>query len=194
MHSLFQFFLRLGAAGPFLLGVADSSFLVLPFGNDLLLLILVARRHSLAWEYVPVAAAGSVIGIALLDFVCRRGGEAGLQKVLKPKQFERLERKSSRRAGYAVAIACLAPPPFPFTAVIAASSAFQYSRARLFSIAFVSRMIRFSIVAVLAVIYGPQIRSIVQSPAFFSAMIGLIAICVVASVYSVVGWIRGRSK
>ena len=76
MHLVFNFILRIGWAGPLLLGIADSSFLVLPFGNDLLLTVLIARHHALAWGYAPIAAAGSVAGIALLDLVCRSGGEA----------------------------------------------------------------------------------------------------------------------
>ena len=60
-----RIFLRHGAAGLLALGIADSSFLILPFGNDLLLLTLIARNHSRAWEYVPIATAGSVIGIFL---------------------------------------------------------------------------------------------------------------------------------
>jgi len=35
-------------AGPLVLGIADSSFLVLPFGNDVLLTVLIARNH--AWR------------------------------------------------------------------------------------------------------------------------------------------------
>jgi membrane protein YqaA with SNARE-associated domain len=70
---------------PFLIGVRDSSFLFLPFGNDLLLVILIRRRHASAWEYVPMAAAGSVVGIFLLDLVARKGGEPGLEKMISPK-------------------------------------------------------------------------------------------------------------
>jgi hypothetical protein len=42
-----RIFIRHGAAGLLALGIADSSFLILPFGNDLLLLTLIARSHSL---------------------------------------------------------------------------------------------------------------------------------------------------
>lgn len=43
-----RIFLRHG--GLLALGIADSSFLILPFGNDLLLLTLVAPDKSHAWE------------------------------------------------------------------------------------------------------------------------------------------------
>jgi len=195
VRNAFQIFLHLGAAGPFLLGVADSSFLFLPFGNDLLVAVLVARQHAHAWEYVPMAAAGSVLGIFLLDLLCRTGGEAGLEKLTGRKRFEELERKMQKGAGYAVAVACLAPPPFPFTPVIAAASAFQYPRRKLLSIAFVARIVRFFVVAELAIAFGRQILSVERSPAFFWTMIGFVALCVIGSVISIVGWIRhGRGK
>jgi len=47
----------------------DSSFLVLPFGNDLLLIALVSsNRDSLIWiAYVIVSAVGSVVGVFFVD-------------------------------------------------------------------------------------------------------------------------------
>jgi membrane protein YqaA with SNARE-associated domain len=156
--------LRHGAAGLLALGVADSSFLIFPFGNDLLLLTLIARKHSLAWEYVPIATAGSVTGIFLLDLVTRKGGEAGLEKMMSRKRFDYWKKKMNERAAYTVMLGCLAPPPFPFRAVIVAASALQYPRHKLLSVAFVSRFARFSIVAVLAIVFGRQVLSVVESP------------------------------
>jgi len=189
-----RIFLRHGAAGLLALGIADSSFLILPFGNDLLLLTLIAGKHSLALEYVPIATAGSVIGIFLLDLVARKGGEAGLEKMMSQKRFDYWKKRINERAAYAIILGCLAPPPFPFRAVIVAASALQYPRRKLLSLAFVSRFARFSIVAALAVIFGRQVLSMVRSSAFFWAMIGFAVVCVIGTAYSVVGWIRRRRK
>ncbi|PYS67144.1 MAG: membrane-associated protein, partial [Acidobacteria bacterium] len=47
---VFRFFRRLGALGLFIFSVLDSSFLVLPFGNDLLLIGLTsADRNGVSW-------------------------------------------------------------------------------------------------------------------------------------------------
>ena len=63
--SILRFFIRLGIFGLLLMSALDSSFLVLPFGNDLLLIALVSsNRDSLIWiAYVLVSAIGSVIGV-----------------------------------------------------------------------------------------------------------------------------------
>jgi membrane protein YqaA with SNARE-associated domain len=193
VRRLLGFFISMGPLGPLLLGIADSSFLFLPFGNDLLLVILLARDHHLIWLYVPMAAVGSVTGIFLLDLVCREGGEEGLKKMLKPKRFEYLKNKMEKRAGFAIALACIAPPPFPFTAVIAGASAFEYPRGRLLTIAFLARSARFSLVGLSAVLLGRQILYVARSRAFFRMMIGFIILCAIGSAVSLAGWIR-RSK
>ncbi len=54
---LFRFLFHIGYLGPLVMGVLDSSFLVLPFGNDLLIVGLVASGLSLArWFRHPQRA------------------------------------------------------------------------------------------------------------------------------------------
>jgi len=137
-----------------------------------------------------MAALGSTLGVLLLDFVCRKGGEEGLKKMLKPKRFDALKKQIDERAGWAVALACIAPPPFPFTAIIAAASAFEYPRTKLLLIAFAMRTVRFSVVGLAAVIYGRQILRIAHSPQVAEAMWAFVALCIVGSAISVTGWIR----
>jgi hypothetical protein len=114
--------------------------------------------------------------------------------MMSRKRFDYWKKKMNERAAYAVMLGCLAPPPFPFRAVIVAASAFQYPRRKLLSVALVSRFARFSMVAVLAIVFGRQVLSVVKSPASFWPMIGFIVLCVIGTAYSVVGWIRRRRK
>ncbi len=154
-----------------MMGVADSSFLVLPFGNDLLLVILVAREHGKAVEFVPTAALGSTFGVLLVDLICRKSGEAGLSRMMNPKRFTYLKNKLGSHAAMAIAVACMAPPPFPFTAVIAAASTFQYARPKILATVFISRLVRYTLVAWAAVHWGTQIVRISQSKDFVWGMI-----------------------
>jgi cellulose synthase/poly-beta-1,6-N-acetylglucosamine synthase-like glycosyltransferase len=86
-YSIFYFFRRLGPFGLLLLGTLDSSFLFLPFGNDLLLIALVSSSgSSLEWILdVSASAVGSVIGVLLIDLLMRKTGESGLRKVRQTK-------------------------------------------------------------------------------------------------------------
>src|SRR5437016_12750552 len=74
VQHLFAIFIRLGAFGPLLLGVFDSSFLFMPLGNDLLLVALTARDHKMLPVFAVMATAGSVLGCLLVDLVTRKGG------------------------------------------------------------------------------------------------------------------------
>jgi hypothetical protein len=75
------FLLHLGYFGPVLMGILDSSFLFLPFGNDLLVVTLMARHHQGWLWYVLAAAVGSTIGVFALALVAqklkRRSSAAG---------------------------------------------------------------------------------------------------------------------
>jgi hypothetical protein len=118
-----------------------------------------------------------------------------LTRLVKPKLLGYLKQRMERRAGLAVIVACIAPPPFPFGAVIAAASAFQYPRVRLLTLVFVSRTIRFLLVGWAAIHFGRRILRIADSTEFMWAMAGFIALCLVGSIISVVNWVRiGNSR
>ena len=190
LRHLLAWLLHLGVFGPLLLGIADSSFLFLPFGNDLLVVILTARDHGHLPLYIVTAAIGSTLGVALLDVVCRKGGEEGLKKMMKPRRLEYFKRRMSKQAGVAIGVACLAPPPFPFTLVIASASAFAYPRQRLLGLVFVARTVRFTIIGLLAIQFGRQILRIAREPLTTWIMVGFIVLCIVGSAFQVMQWVR----
>lgn len=193
-HPLLMFFLHLGYFGPLILGILDSSFLVLPFGNDLLVVDLIAQHHrGLTWFfYVVAASVGSTIGVLVLTLVARRFGEEGIRKVAGDKKYERLKKRLGDRTGMAVAFACIAPPPFPFTVVMAVAAALDYAIWKILAINFVARLARFSVLGFLAIRYGKAFLNITHSPAFFWGMTAFIALCLIATAYSAWHWIRSR--
>ncbi len=177
------------------MGVLDSSFLFLPFGNDLLVVGLVARHHEGYLLYVLSAVCGSVTGVFFLDLIARKGGEAGVQKVAGQRRFEYLKRKIGQRGGAAIVVGCLAPPPFPFTMVVATNSALGYPRKRLLLLVGVTRAARFLILGFLAIQFGRTILRIANSQAFRWTMIVFVVICMVGSVLSIWKWLRhGKSR
>jgi membrane protein YqaA with SNARE-associated domain len=193
LRHLFVWLLSLGAFGPLIFGIADSSFLFLPFGNDLLVVVLTVRNHAHLPLYVVTAAIGSTLGVLLLDAVCRKGGEEGLKRMMKPRRLEYFKRRMSNQAAIAIGLACLAPPPFPFTLVIASASAFAYPRPRLLGLVFVTRAIRFTIIGWLAIRFGRDILRIARAPETTWIMIGFIVVCMIGSILQVVQWFH-RSR
>jgi membrane protein YqaA with SNARE-associated domain len=195
LSHIFAFLFRLGALGLIFLGILDSSFLFLPVGNDLLLIALVAQNHGYFLVYLLAASFGSALGVALLDLATRKGGEEGLKKLMPQKRLSYLKKKMKDRAAIALVVASLAPPPFPFTAVIAAASALQYPRARLLAVVFGARAVRFSLVGLAAIWLQRDIMRIANSREFAWFMEGFSALCLIGSVLSVVRWVRlSRSR
>lgn len=184
-----RFFVHLGAVGLFLLGVIDGP-LFAPFGMDVLLIVLVARHPGKLILYVICASVGSAIGYAVVDAVSRKGGEEGLRKKLGEEKFAKMRRKLEKRGSLAVGIAAFMPPPFPFTPVLAAASAFQNPRRKLLTVLFTARSIRYVIVALLAHHYGRHLVRILDSRGFRWFIIGLAALSIGGSTLVIIRWLR----
>ena len=184
LHFIFQ----LGYLGPLVMGILDSSFLVLPFGNDLVVVGMVARHHhGIPW-YVLSAAAGSTLGVLILALVARKLGKEGIERVTGEKRFETLNKRIGRRAGAAVALAGIAPAPFPFTTVIAAVAAIDYPIWRILVINFLARGLRFAVLAILALKFGSAVMRIAQSRSFQWSMLCFILACLLTSTISIFRW------
>jgi len=191
---LFGIFMHLGGFGLLGLGVLDSSFLVMPLGNDLLIIAMAARRHALMPYYAAMATAGSVLGCLLMDIVSRKGGEAVIEKHVPKGRLKYIERKVRKNAGWALGFASLMPPPFPFTPFVIVAAALEYPRKKLLSVIAVTRFLRFGIEGGLAILFGHRILQWAAAPAFQYAVLILIGVSILASVLSVVSWIRKSEK
>ena len=194
LKRLTSILFHLGYFGPLLMGVLDSSFLFLPFGNDLLVVALTLRHHGGYLAYAVMAAIGSTLGVFLIDLVARRLGEAGIAKVAGQERFDRLKSKITKYGGKSIAVGCLAPPPFPFTMLVAANSALGYPRLRLLSIVASARLGRFLVLGMLALHFGRVIIRIANSAGFRGFMYVFTLLCLGGSIFSIVIWLRrGRS-
>ena len=184
--------LRLGMPGLFLMSALDSSFLVLPFGNDLLLIALVSsNRESLIWiAYVLVSAAGSVLGVFVIDLLMRKAGEKGLERFVKPRRLEQLKQKLENKLGVTVLVTTLLPPPFPFTPVIMTASALQCSRRKLLGAVFVGRIVRYTAEAILALYFGRRVIAYLNSDVVSYIVYGLLAAAIVLSTLSLLRWFK----
>jgi len=187
-----RFFMRLGLLGLFLMSALDSSFLVLPFGNDLLLIALVSsNRQSFWWiAYAIVSAIGSVIGVLFVDLIMRKAGETGLERFVSRRRIDKLKAKLENKAGVTVFIATLIPPPFPFTPAVMTASALQSPRGELLIAVFFGRLLRFGVEAILALYFGRQVLAFMNSDVVTYIVYGLIGIAVILSTLSLLRWLK----
>jgi membrane protein YqaA with SNARE-associated domain len=192
---LYQVLWRLNGLGLLLLGILDSSFLFLPFGNDLLLIAMAAREHA-RWPYfAAMAAAGSVLGSFITDAISRKGGEAGLERKFSRRRLEYVKKKITKDAGWTLGLAALMPPPFPFTPFVAAAAVLQYPRKKLLATVALGRLGRFAVEGLLAVLLGKKILRWAESPVMSYTVLGILALSLIGTGVSVYTWFKqGRSK
>jgi membrane protein YqaA with SNARE-associated domain len=191
-RTLLHFVFSIGYFGPVVMGVLDSSFLFLPFGNDLLVIALVARHRAGYLLYVLAATAGSTLGVFLLDLVSRKAGGSGVKKMAGKGRFNHLKKKMEEHGALALLLGCLAPPPFPFTMAVVTLSALKYPRWRMLLVVAFGRGLRFLIVGYLALRFGRLVLEVAQSAGFKFSMGILVALCVIGSILSISKWFRRR--
>lgn len=158
----------------------------MPFGIDALVIYLAARNESLFWLYPLLATAGSVTGAAVTYWVGHKAGEVGLERLVPTKRLEQFRgRVRKARAGAAaMALPALLPPPFPLTPFILTCGALAVDRRWFFTTFATMRLLRFSVEAVLARIYGRGVLRILESDGFQMVIIGFIAVTVLGTLVS----------
>lgn len=193
-YSIVGFIRRLGALGLFVLAALDSSFLFLPFGNDIALISAVSGdpRLSVAALDVSMTVAGSIVGVLIIDVTMRKLGEKGLEHFVKPKKIERLKAKLEKNAWWTLFLASLLPPPFPFTVIVLVAATLQTPRTRLLAAILVGRLIRFSLLALLALRFGERILAVLNSDILEYSMYALAAVSLVGSALSIYKWLHAK--
>ena len=187
---LFHLLVHLGGPGLIILGLLDSSFLFVPFGNDLLVIALTARQHAAMPYYALMAAAGSCLGCALTSEIGRKGGEKGLDTRVPRKRLNYVKRRIKERGGWALAFASLMPPPFPFTPFILVAAALKYPRKKLLAVIGASRLARFLLEGTLAIFIGGRVLAIARTSAVQDSVWALVVISIVGSVISIYRWVK----
>ncbi len=194
MQSLFASVLQtfLSWWGALILSALDSSlFFFLPLANDMLLVYLAARHPRLFWLYPLLVTAGSAAGAASTYLIGEKMGQKGLPKLVSKRRLERFEKRVKDSGAIAMALPAILPPPFPLTAFVLMSGAFQVSRRRLF-IAFASaRLLRFGIEAVFARRYGDHVLEVLESVTFRYVIVGFAVVAVVGTGLTIVMLWRG---
>jgi membrane protein YqaA with SNARE-associated domain len=157
-------FAHLGALGLFFLAILDSSPLPTFGGPDILVIILVATRPHPWYEYAGTATAGSVLGAYLTFRLARRAGRAYLDR----KFGRRLPRLLSffEKWGTGALIASTAIPfPLPTSVFFAAAGASNRYRTQTFvTVVALSRAIRYSVLGIIAHLYGRHIIRVLRHP------------------------------
>jgi membrane protein YqaA with SNARE-associated domain len=171
--------------GPFVVGALDASLVFfMPFGVDALVIYLAARDENLFWIYPILATAGSLLGAATTFWIGRKAGDVGLRRFVSKRHIEQLRCRVRDKGAMALAVPAIMPPPFPLTPLVLTCGALKVDARRFFATFAAMRLIRFSIGATLAHIYGRGILRVLESDTFQNVVIGFVVIAVVGTIVS----------
>ena len=169
MHTISHFLARytnfiwgllqpLGSWGVFAIAAIDGSLLGMPL--DPVVAGYVYQSPHKFLLYVVMASAGSAVGSIVLYVIGYKGGEVLLQKRMSPQKFESMRRSFDRHEFWALMFPAMLPPPFPFKLFVLAAAAFEMNFTHFELAIFAGRFVRFMILAVLTIKFGPQVVSI----------------------------------
>ena len=161
---LSDIFTGFGGLGVLLLAVGDSSFLSVPEGNDLLIVVLsTGRSWSNMAYFVCMTVIGSVIGCSILYSIGRKGGSALLRKKFSTEKLRRAEKIYSNYGAFAVLIPSILPPPLPFKIFVLSAGVFRMPPLKFISAVTAGRCIRYSMWGILAVLYGDSVKLFLEN-------------------------------
>jgi membrane protein YqaA with SNARE-associated domain len=158
-----------GALGIFLIALMDAAFIPMPGGPDVVVISLAIYKPAMMPLYVLAAIVGSTLGSLLLYFLARQGGEAALRK-FSPEKRAKVQKALDEYDIWAMLLAAVMPPPFPFKLFVLSAGAFRMKLWRFVLAMILGRGFRFVLEGVLAVRYGEQATEILKQ---HSVKIGL---------------------
>jgi membrane protein YqaA with SNARE-associated domain len=150
-----------GALGIFLIALMDAAFIPMPGGPDVVVISLSIAAPALMPLYVFAAMAGSTLGSLILYFVGVKGGEAVLKKFSEEKR-NKVQKALDKYDIWAMLVAAVMPPPFPFKIFVLSAGAFKMKLWRFVVAMILGRGFRFILEGYLAVRYGDQATEILK--------------------------------
>jgi membrane protein YqaA with SNARE-associated domain len=162
--SLWTTLRRWGGPGLFLIGIIDSSFIPTLGSLDIFNAVLSARHKDLWWYYALMSTAGSVAGAYLMYRLAGGAGTGWLQKRMGAARVARVGGMLEKYGVAAVAIAVIAPPPFPTSAFFVAAGALKFPLRKYLIAVIAGRAFRYSLVAWIASHYGRGIIRVLRHP------------------------------
>ena len=180
----------LGSWGVFFIAFIDSAMWGMPL-DPVVAGYVFAQPHKAPF-YIVMAAAGSALGSLVIYYIGEKGGELLLEKRVGKARMERMRDQFDQHEFLTLMLPAMLPPPTPFKAIVLAAGVFKMHLRNFLLAIFLGRLLRFTLLAILTLMFGPQIvnffgtvviRHWAISLALFFAACGLIYL-----------WFRWKTK
>ena len=133
----------------------DGGFIGLPV--DAVVAGYIYQDRSRFLLYVFMASAGSALGSIVIYVIGYTGGEEFLRKRMSPERFEKLHAAFNHHPFWALMFPAMLPPPTPFKLFVFAAAISEMSFVRFLLAVFCGRTIRFLILGLLTIKFGPDV-------------------------------------
>ncbi len=177
-------FRHFGGPGLIAIGIADASLIPMPGSVDVLTVILAASNPDWWPYYAAMATVGAVAGGYLTYRLGCKGGKAGLAKRLSPSRLKKVQKSFEKGGFMAIFVPALLPPPVPMVPFVLAAGTLNYPRHKFLLALTLGRAIRYTVLALLASIYGRHILRFIrryEQPVLWS----FIALLVLSTLWAV---------
>ena len=145
----------LGMWGVFAIAVVDGAAWGLPV--DVAVGGYVAQNHARWLLYVLMASAGSALGSLVIYAIGYAGGEELLRKRVSTERFEKLHAAFDNHPFWSLMFPAMLPPPTPFKIFALGAAVAEMSISHFLLAIFAGRMVRFAVLALLVMSFGPDV-------------------------------------
>ncbi len=179
----------LGAWGLLLSATIDS--MAIPIPVDALIATYAYSTPHKAWLYCVAAAAGSALGSLLPYGLGRAGGELFLLKRINERRLQTIRDRFERQEFLALMVPAILPPPTPFKLFVFSAGVFEMKVLNFLLAITCGRLIRYGILSVLTVIFGPQI--VTETASLFRQhplLLLVLLVTVIAAIFAIFRLLR----
>ena len=113
--------------------------------------------------YCLAASMGSAVGSLLPYLLGRAGGELFLLKRISEARLQRIRDRFEKQEFLALMIPATLPPPTPFKLFVFSAGVFEMKTLHFLLAVFLGRMVRFGVLSVLTIVFGPEIVSLIKT-------------------------------
>ncbi|HKD85944.1 MAG TPA: VTT domain-containing protein [Terriglobales bacterium] len=145
----------LGVWGVMAFAAVDAAFLGMPL--DAIVAGYSYSQPKWFLLYAAMGAAGSALGSIVIYVIGYKGGEVLVVKRIGEKRFNKIKASFERHEFWAVMLPSMLPPPTPFKLFVLSAGVAEMNFWHFLGAIFLGRLLRFSVVSLIVIRYGPQI-------------------------------------
>jgi len=154
-HWILAILSPLGIWGIMGFAFVDAAFLGMPLDAIVGGYVYAAPRRFLLLS--AMAAAGSALGSIVIYWIGYKGGEVLLVKRVGDERFRKIHATFERYGFLGLMVPSMLPPPTPFKLFVLTAGVIEMSFTKFLAAIFLGRLLRFCILSLLVIRFGPEI-------------------------------------